>query len=342
MELGPVIIDIEGTELSAEDKELLQHPLVGGLIYFTRNFESVAQIQALDASIKALRQSSLLTCIDHEGGRVQRFRQGFTQIPAMRALGNIYDQDQSLALSYAKEMGWLMATEARVVGIDFSFAPVLDMDYGVSGVIGNRAFHSHAEIIIQLAREFIDGMSDAGMASVGKHFPGHGGVLEDSHLDLPHDRRDPETIVEQDMSVFKHLIHAGKLDGIMPAHVIYEQFDKDPAGFSKYWIPQVLRRDLGFDGVVFSDDLNMAAAGVAGSFIDRAYAALEADCDMILVCNNRAGAIEVLDNLKWLHDPSMAQRFARMRGQPMLHSMVDLQKDSRWQHAQTIVSALVN
>jgi beta-N-acetylhexosaminidase len=288
-----VMIDIEGASLSAEDRELLDHPAVGGLILFTRNFASRAQVVSLVQAIRRAARNKILIAVDHEGGRVQRFRHEFTKLPAVRGLGHCYDQQPQQALQYSRDLGWLMAAELRAVDIDISFAPVLDLDWGASAIIGDRAFHQAPEAIVALVRAYIQGMHEAGMAATGKHFPGHGGVAADSHLELPIDDRPREEIWAKDLVPFRML--AAELDAVMPAHVVYRQIDQQPAGFSKIWLQQVLRRDLAFGGVIFSDDLSMEGAAFAGSFEDRTLTALEAGCDMVLVCNHRKAAIEVVD-----------------------------------------------
>jgi len=330
MSLGPVMIDLQGASLSAEEKEMIQHPLVGGLIFFSRNFESREQIHALTKEIKKIK--NILVCVDHEGGRVQRFREGFTRLPACGVLAKTYDQDPALALQESRALGWLMAAELIAVDIDFSFAPVLDIDYGVCDVIGDRAFHSDPDKLSALASAYVDGMIAAGMSSTGKHFPGHGAVSEDSHLELPVDNRSLSEIMNKDVRPFKVLNENNRLDAVMPAHVIYEQVDKMPAGFSSVWIKDILRKQLRFNGVVFSDDLNMAAAGMAGSFVDRANAAMSAGCDMILVCNNREGAMEVLDNFKWKSDLLSIERLEGMFAKKVT-THIDLTTSEQWQDA---------
>lgn len=330
--IGPVMIDLEGTELKQEEKELLKHPLVGGIIYFARNFESAEQITALTKAVHAHTDQTILTCVDQEGGRVQRFKEGFTRLPPLRPLGKHYDKSPEQGMALSKAMGWLMASEVSATGVDFSFAPVLDLDYGESDVIGDRAFHSNADAVGQLARAYISGLEDAGMSSVGKHFPGHGAVKADSHLELPVDDRAVATIMENDVAPFDHLIKLNILKGIMPAHVVYSDFDSQPAGFSKNWIGQVLRARLGFNGAVFSDDLNMAAAGMAGTFIDRANIALNAGCDMVLVCNNREGAVEVLDQLSWTQDETSVDRLRDMKLKKHI-SFDKLKQMDKWKFA---------
>ena len=326
------MLDLEGVELTKEETELLQNPLVGGVILFTRNFSSVEQVYNLVKDIHAVREPRLLIGVDHEGGRVQRFRDGFSSIPAARHFGEVYDNDPRKALSLAEKAGWLMAAELRAVEIDFSFAPVLDVDAGISKVIGDRAFHTNEKIIVELAHAYMKGMNKAGMAATGKHFPGHGHVEADSHVDIPVDHREYNDIYAHDIIPFKRMIHHG-LAAIMPAHVIYPKVDKQPAGFSKIWLQDILRQRLGFQGVIFSDDLDMQGASVAGEdYTDRATAALEAGCDMVLICNNRQGAIEILDNLADKNDPVTHLRLARMHGVKSF-TMRDLHASYDWKQA---------
>lgn len=332
MTIGPLMIDLEGLELSSEEAELINHPLVGGIIFFARNYESPEQMASLVKKIHEVSRHTILTCVDQEGGRVQRFKTGMTQLPPLRKLGEIYDQSEMQGMSAAKAMGWLMASEVTSLGLDFSFAPVLDLDFGTSEVIGNRAFHTDAKKVSQLARAYIQGMNEAGMAATGKHFPGHGAVVADSHLELPVDTRKVNEIMEMDIVPFLELIELNALQGIMPAHVIYEDMDKNPAGFSSVWLKQVLRGRLNYDGAIFSDDLNMAAAGVAGTFIERAEKALDAGCDMVLVCNNRPGAVEVLDGLQWEMPEASSERLLKMQTTAK-KPLNELQKDEHWQIA---------
>jgi len=304
---GPVMIDVALFEVDAIERERLQHPATGGIILFRRNYESLEQITALISQIRSIRPD-LLIAVDHEGGRVQRFREGFTRLPAASVYAQEGDED------LAEGAGWLMAAELRAVGVDFSFAPVLDVESGISQVIGDRAFGTDPFTVTRMAGRFLTGMHSAGMAAVGKHFPGHGGVVEDSHKALPVDLRDLETLESRDLVPFRTLIGQG-LEGIMPAHVIYSALDPQPAGFSSFWIQDVLRMRLGFDGAIFSDDLSMAGAAFAGSYPDRAQMALDAGCDMILVCNAPGAADEVLDRLSNLpSDPLRTQRLERFRG----------------------------
>ncbi len=313
MTLGPLMVDLVGLELTEQEKEVLQHPLVGGVILFSRNYESPEQVAELTKQIRALRSPHLIIAVDHEGGRVQRFRQGFTRLPPVATLGNVYLQDEQAALIKAETTGWLMAAELRAVGIDFSFAPVLDLNYGLSEVIGDRSFHRDPHVVTQIARAYISGMKRAWMPAVGKHFPGHGAVEIDSHLGLPIDSRHIEDMWAADILPFRQLCK-GDLAGIMPAHIVYEQSDPMPAGFSHYWIQTVLRERLGFQGAVLSDDLSMEGAAMIGDMPTRAEAALSAGCDMILVCNKPEAAIQVIDNLKVKADPLRHARLVRLHG----------------------------
>jgi beta-N-acetylhexosaminidase len=313
MSLGPVMIDVVGTELTAADIKRLRHPLVGGVILFARNFTSPAQLKALTASIHEVRQPPLLIAVDHEGGRVQRFRDGFTKIPPMREFGKIWDANPKKAKELAEKAGWILAAELRAHGVDFSFTPVLDMDYGESQVIGDRAFHVNAQAIHELAFALMHGLKHGGMPAVGKHFPGHGYVVADSHVAIPVDEREFDEIAQNDMQPFRQMIDDG-IHAIMPAHVIYPKVDEKPAGFSPRWLQKVLRERLGFNGVIFSDDLSMEGAGVAGDVTARALAALNAGCDMVLLCNQPDKADELLANLNWQISGASLARLARMHG----------------------------
>ncbi|MET4160573.1 MAG: beta-N-acetylhexosaminidase [Marinobacterium sp.] len=313
MTTGVLMLDIEGTALNAVETEQIKSPQVGGLILFSRNYENPDQLKSLMTSIRALR-ADLLVAVDQEGGRVQRFREGFTRLPPMAALGRRWLQNPHHAIACAHELGWLMATELRRFDIDISFAPVLDLDWGQSSVIGDRAFGADPEVVIQLAGGVMAGMHEAGMAATGKHFPGHGWVQADSHLELPIDERSMAEIEEQDLRPFDALIRRG-LDGVMPAHVVYSQVCSAPAGFSSYWLQQVLRQRLHFDGVIFSDDLSMEGASQAGSYAERCDRALAAGCDMVLVCNHPDGAGQVLEHLQ-AGSVAASHRLARMRARP--------------------------
>lgn len=335
MTLGPIMLGLDGVELTPEERELLVHPLVGGVILFARNYQSPEQVAALTAAIHDLRRPRLLVAVDHEGGRVQRFREGFTRLPAVRRLGEIHDQNPPRAKQLARATGWLMAAELRAVGVDFSFAPVLDLDHGVSGIIGDRAFHSDPETVADLAHAYTSGMQKAGMEGVGKHFPGHGGIAADSHLELPLDPRSYADLETADLLAFERMIHYG-LAALMPAHVVYPQVDARPAGFSARWLKEILRQRLEFHGVIFSDDLDMAGAREAGSPPERARAALEAGCDMVLTCNDRHAAVAILDRLRYAMEPVSQVRLIRLHGRG--RSTVDrLQRNPVWQQAARLV-----
>lgn len=291
------MVDVGGLELSAEDREILSHPLVGGAILFTRNYRDHEQLRALCDEILALRSPRLLLAVDHEGGRVQRFRVGFSRIPSMRALGQLYVEDPAEALEDAREHGMTIGRELGAFGIDLCFAPVLDVDHGVSQIIGDRAFSDRCEVIAELAREFRAGLNAAGLAATGKHFPGHGAVKPDSHIELPIDRRPEAELRAIDLLPFDALIADG-VESIMMAHVRYTAIDELPASLSRKWIRGILRRELGFAGAVFCDDLSMGGAAVVGGLVERARLALDAGCDMLPVCNDRPGVIALLDGLK--------------------------------------------
>ena len=311
MTLGPVMLDVGGLALTAEERERLRHPSAGGVILFARNFESPRQLLALTTEIHALRRPELLIAVDHEGGRVQRFQQGFTRIPPMRSLGKRWESDAAHAKALAEAMGYVIAVELRSHGVDFSFGPVLDVDFGSSSVIGDRAFSDEPATIAVLAGAFVAGLTAGGAASVGKHFPGHGYVRADSHVDVPLDARSVAEIEAADLLPYRGLIARG-LAGVMPAHVIYPAVDRRPAGFSSVWLKDILRGRLAFDGMIFSDDLSMEGASAAGGPNERALAALEAGCDMVLLCNAPHAADGLLEALKGRAlDPGRAER---MRG----------------------------
>lgn len=319
--IGSVMIDIEGQSLTTIDKEKIAHPNTGGLILFSRNFDNPDQILELIKSIRQARSGDILIAVDQEGGRVQRFQNGFTRLPP----AGQYQKQAEIV----QDAGWLMAAELLSVGVDFSFAPVLDIDYGVSEIIGDRSFANRPTLVAELGAAFCKGMQVAGMATTGKHFPGHGAVVLDSHLSLPIDDRDLETLRTQDIIPFQHLIATG-LSAVMPAHIVYPQIDKLPAGFSEVWLQTILREELKFDGVIFSDDLSMAGAASVGDFFERAGLALQAGCDMILVCNNPQAAEQVLNNLAINNNKQRQQRLLSMRGKFNI-KREQLLKSDKWQ-----------
>jgi beta-N-acetylhexosaminidase len=306
MPYGPLMIDIAGKELTDLDRERLCHPLVGGVILFSRNYENIAQLQALTAGIHALRTPRLLIAVDHEGGRVQRFRESFTRLPAMRSLGQLYDRDAAAGLAAARATGLVLAAELRACDVDFSFTPVLDLDYGPSRVIGDRAFHRDPVAVVALAGALGEGLKQGGMGTCGKHYPGHGYVIPDSHVELPVDDR-PLAAMTDDLLPYRKL----SLDSVMAAHVIYECVDCNTAVFSNKWI-SYLRNDIKFNGVVFTDDLSMAGAGVVGDMLARVRTAYAAGCDMLLVCNAPDAVAQVLEHWNEAIDPIRAARIARL------------------------------
>lgn len=339
MALGPVMLDVAGTELTAGDRKRLLHHLVGGVILFTRNFQSCAQLAQLTADIHELRSPPLIIAVDHEGGRVQRFREGFTRLPPMRELGLVWDRDSRKAVALAQALGFVLAAELRVHGIDLSFTPVLDVDFGNSSVIGDRAFHTLPEAIADLATGVMHGLREGGMAAVGKHFPGHGHVRADSHHEVPVDERSLADIESEDLVPFRRLINAG-MGAIMPAHVIYPDVDAAPAGFSEIWLKRILRGQLGFDGIIFSDDLSMEGASVAGGVVDRGRAALRAGCDMVLVCNNEQSADELLAGLDYNMPAVGLARLARIHGRAHAADTVKLREDAHYVAALHAIAGL--
>lgn len=332
---GVLMLDLEGLVLTAEEQELLVHPQAGGVILFARNYASPQQVRDLNDAIRACNPA-LLIAVDQEGGRVQRLREGYTRLPPMGVFAGQLRSDPEQALHCARECGWLMAAEVLSAGFDFSFAPVLDLDVGISAVIGNRAFGSTPADVVPLANAFMQGMHAAGMATTGKHFPGHGNVGADSHTDIPVDTRPLQTIREQDLQPFAACLD--QLDAVMPAHVIYAQADSRCAGFSPFWLQTVLRGELGFDGIIFSDDLAMAGAAAAGGIEARVDAAMEAGCDMVLVCNDRPLALAALRHLDKRAEPANP-RLARMRRQQD-HSRAALLQSERWMSARGLLQAL--
>jgi beta-N-acetylhexosaminidase len=337
MNLGPLMVDIAGTELSAEDVRVLAHPLVGSVLLFTRNYSNPQQVAALTAAIRALRTPHLLIAVDHEGGRVQRFREGFTRLPAARLLGRRFDEDRRDALALAHSVGWLMASELRAVGVDFSFAPCIDLDYGVSEIIGDRAFHSDPDTVAALAVATMSGMREAGMAAIAKHFPGHGAVVADSHVALPVDRREFADL-EADIRPYRPLID-NNLPGIMAAHVVFPAVDALPASLSKRWIGGVLRGEMGFHGCVFADDLTMAGAAAFGDVIARADLSLAAGCDVLPICNDRHSVELVLGRFGANVGSAASQaRLVRMRARGELPA--DLHANRHWQETAARIASL--
>jgi beta-N-acetylhexosaminidase len=310
--LGPLMVDVAGKTLTPEDREVLRHPLVGSVILFTRNYDNPDQLAALVADIRGVRSPPLLVAVDHEGGRVQRFRAGFSVLPPMRRVGQEYDLDPNQGVAMARALNWLMAAELRAVGIDYSFAPCVDLDYGVSEVIGDRSFHRDPEVVAKLALAAVAGMREAGMAATAKHFPGHGAVVADSHLALPVDRRELADLTD-DVLPYRRLI-ANELAAVMMAHVLFPAVDSVPASFSRFWVTDYLRGELGFRGVVFADDLTMEGASVIGGVVERAEAALAAGCDVLPVCNRREAVRQLLDGLRHVPGPASQARVRLMRG----------------------------
>jgi len=310
--LGPLMVDVAGLELTPEDREVLRHPLVGSVILFTRNYASSEQLARLVADIHAVRSPALVVAVDQEGGRVQRFRAGFATLPSPRRIGHEFDVDAKAGVAFARSMGWLMAAELRAHGVDLSFAPCVDLDYGLSEVIGDRAFHSKPEVVAQLALAYMAGMKDAGMASTAKHFPGHGAVVADSHKALPVDRR-AWTELGNDLLPYRRLIANG-LPGVMVAHILFPAVDPAPSSLSRRWIQNALREELRFEGAVFTDDLSMGGAAEFGDIVARADAALAAGVDVLPVCNDRASVSKLLDELKFEVEPTAHLRLVRMRG----------------------------
>jgi beta-N-acetylhexosaminidase len=325
------MLDVLGHQLADADRARLLHPLAGGVILFQRNYASPEQIAELCADIRALRTPELLIAVDHEGGRVQRFRDGYTPIPAMATLGALWDVDPAAARGSAEAIGLVIATELSASGVDFSFTPVLDIDFGRSRVIGNRAFHREADAVGELASALIAGLTRGGAAAVGKHFPGHGFAAADSHVEVPLDPRTLSEIRAVDLVPYRRL--ARQLRGVMPAHVIYPEVDRVPAGFSRIWLRDVLRNEVGFDGLIFSDDLSMEAASVAGGVVARAEAAISAGCDMVLVCNRPEAVDELLDGLRWSADNAREDRLALMRSARAYASLADARTDGAYRAA---------
>lgn len=326
--IGPVMLDLLGTELTQEEQEILKHPLVGGVIYFARNYESPKQIAHLSQAIRTICTKPILLAVDQEGGRVQRFKESFTRLPSMGTIGHYYSESPSDALTMAQTVGWLMAAEILSVGIDLSFAPVLDLNKEYNTVIADRSFGREPKRVIALATAFINGMNQAGMAATGKHFPGHGSVKLDSHVAMPVDLRSLDEITADDMQPFIELIKT-HIAAMMPAHIVYPEVDANAVGFSDYWLKHILRNQYQYKGVIFSDDLNMEGAGVAGDYVMRSTAALNAGCDMILICNNRSAAISILDRLPRQYFLSL-EKYQGLQGR-FSYTNTELQRSSEWQ-----------
>ena len=336
MSLGPVMVDLKGLSLMQDEKEMLKHPLVGGVILFSRNYESLPQLKKLVQDIHQIRTPRLIVAVDQEGGRVQRFREGFTRLPAAARFGELYDKDRKSALHHVEVTGWLMAIELLSIGVDISFAPVLDLDYGVSSVIGDRAFHKKAEKVADLAHHYMLGMRRAGMAATGKHFPGHGAVHADSHHELPVDERSFADLEFNDLLAFERMIHYD-ISALMMAHVVFPAVDTLPASFSETWIKKILREQMDFQGVVFSDDLGMAGAECIGNYLQRAEQALRAGSDMVLVCNSPEGRNQVLSGLVPEDNPVSHLRLIRMHGH-FKYTLDELHQTEEWKSAVKLVN----
>ena len=338
MTIGCLMLDMQGTKLTSEEVDMLQHPLTGGIILFSRNFESQRQIYNLCESIRTAAKKPILIAVDQEGGRVQRFKETFSRLPAMGSFKTL-DEEPNTLLNIISQTGWLMAAELIASGIDISFAPVLDLDIGLSKVIGDRGFSDNPQQIIDYSTAFISGMRQAGMSATGKHFPGHGSTIADSHFELPIDERSMEEIRSSDMSVFATLSKSG-LSAVMPAHVIYSNVDPLPACFSPYWLQTILRKEIKFDGVIFSDDLTMASAKSMGDIETRAKEALSAGCDMILCCNEPEETVSLLDKLPQIKDSNKLARIAQMYAKENADTFEELQLQNSWVSANKIVSSM--
>ncbi|EEX35004.1 MULTISPECIES: beta-N-acetylhexosaminidase [Vibrio] len=326
--MGPLWVDVEGCELTAEDREILEHPTVGGVILFARNYHDNEQLLALNKSIRQAAKRPILIGVDQEGGRVQRFKEGFSLIPAAESYAK-----QANGEKLAEQGGWLMAAELIAHDIDLSFAPVLDKGHECKA-IGSRSFGEDVDTIIRHSNAYMRGMKAVGMATTGKHFPGHGGVIADSHLETPYDQRD--TILEQDMAIFKAQIEAGLLDAMMPAHVVFPHYDDQPASGSEFWLKNVLRKQLGFNGIIFSDDLTMEGASVMGGPAERAHQSLASGCDMVLVCNKRDAQIEVLDNLPVMETPQATELLKKQS-----FTLSELRSSNEWKQASEAMKRVI-
>lgn len=340
MPLGCLMIDVEGLVLTQQDKQRLLNPAVAGVILFSRHYQSVEQLQVLTNEIHQLRHPKLLIAVDHEGGRVQRFREGFTRLPAMGELGKLYHSNQKEALELAQTVGWLLATELLAVGVDFSFAPVVDLDYGDSRVIGDRSFDASELIVANLSAKLMSGMHKAGMACVAKHFPGHGFIEQDTHKEIAIDERSFNQISRKDIQPFLKLIE-NRIEAVMPAHVIYPKIDDKPAGFSKKWLQDILRGQCHFDGAIISDDMSMQAAVLFGSPLNRVTEALDAGCDLILLCNDLEMVSEVLSSLNLENNILSHTRLIRLHGKPTLKQQY-LHSNPLWQAASFKVNAFMH
>ena len=335
---GRVMLDVGGTELEAADRRRLQHPNCAGVILFARNYANREQLRTLCEKIKALRDPPLLIAVDQEGGRVQRFRESFTLIPAMQKIGSLWDADTEQGARAAHDAALVIGTELAACGIDFSFAPVLDLDHGHSSVIGDRAFHASPDAVIGLAKAFIAGLNQCGMVAVGKHFPGHGAIETDTHHDIAVDQREFDDIERSDLRPFAELCRTD-LDGVMPAHVIYARVDAQPAGFSRFWLQEILRSRIGFEGVIFSDDLSMHGASTAGDAPARANAAIAAGCDIVLVCNAPDDADAVLDTISSKPSDAEITRILALRRKPVDATTASRDADARYAHARDNIAA---
>ncbi len=342
--MGPIVVDVAGYELTQEDREILEHPLIGGLILFTRNYAEPGQLQALVKDIRRAAKQPIIISVDHEGGRVQRFREQFSRIPAMGKIAEFYFEQNAVnnaddiekAKQFTRQCGWLLAAELLAFDIDLSFAPVLDLERG-SSVIGDRSFHRDPRWVSELSAQLCIGMHESGMKTTGKHFPGHGSIEADSHIALPVDDREFSLIDAADLQPFRALIAQGHLDAIMPAHVVYSQVDEAPAGFSRHWLQQILRSQLGFNGVIFSDDLSMQGASVAGDYLSRAQQALRAGCDLLLACNDRSGVISLLDGLEMEGSMPRSADLLSLKHRTN-YNLKELQSSSRWQEYASAVA----
>lgn len=337
---GPVMADVNAYALTEEEKQRLTDPAIGGVILFRRNFQNTEQLKRLVSEIKSLRKPELIIAVDHEGGRVQRFIEGFTRLPAMNVLGEIWNTaGEAAAKAQAEQTGWVLATELSACGIDLSFTPVLDLDWNQCAVIGNRSFHSDPEIVTELALALQKGLNRGGMKSCGKHFPGHGFVEGDSHHVLPQDDRTLADLEAADLIPFRRLALSG-MAALMPAHVVYPQIDSRPAGFSAVWLKTILRNNIGFNGVIFSDDLTMEGAVSAGSIKERAYLSFEAGCDIVLVCNRPDLVDELRHDFTLPANPDLAGRWQYMANTLSAQTATAIMDTPEFKAAQAAVARL--